>query len=128
MKSYKDGNLILEKEVSIGDGKGKCPFDPFQTYASIMVGKCDNLNLMMPKHPQRTMPQEGPIHWRQVIIVIVVLFCFFSLFPNLPDDNLYSATSMNFLGSEPVVMRSSSISIRTEFKSYWLNGIPTHTT
>ncbi|CAL8312207.1 unnamed protein product [Gadus morhua 'NCC'] len=74
LMSYKDGNLILEKEVSIGDGKGKCPFDPFQTYASIMV-----------------------------------------------DDNLYSATSMNFLGSEPVVMRSSSVSIRTEFKSYWLN-------
>ncbi|KAG7462294.1 semaphorin-4E-like [Solea senegalensis] len=39
----------------------------------------------------------------------------------MDDDNLYSATSMNFLGSEPVLMRSSPISIRTEFKSSWLN-------
>ncbi|XP_039998971.1 semaphorin-4E [Xiphias gladius] len=70
--SYADGNLALENKGE--DGKGKCPFDPFQRYASIMV-----------------------------------------------DNNLYSATSMNFLGSEPVLMRSSPVSIRTEFKSSWLN-------
>ncbi|XP_059199873.1 semaphorin-4E [Centropristis striata] len=70
--SYKDGKLTLEKKAE--DGKGKCPFDPFQRYASIMV-----------------------------------------------ENNLYSATSMNFLGSEPIVMRSSPISIRTEFKSSWLH-------
>lgn len=29
---------------------------------------------------------------------------------------------MNFLGSEPIVMRSSSVTIRTEFKTSWLNG------
>uniref|UniRef100_A0A4W6ELQ8 Semaphorin 4e n=1 Tax=Lates calcarifer TaxID=8187 RepID=A0A4W6ELQ8_LATCA len=67
------GKLTLQKKQD--DGKGKCPFDPFQRYASIMV-----------------------------------------------DNNLYSATSMNFLGSEPVLMRSSPVSIRTEFKSSWLNG------
>uniref|UniRef100_A0A4W6EL14 Semaphorin 4e n=1 Tax=Lates calcarifer TaxID=8187 RepID=A0A4W6EL14_LATCA len=66
------GKLTLQKKQD--DGKGKCPFDPFQRYASIMV-----------------------------------------------DNNLYSATSMNFLGSEPVLMRSSPVSIRTEFKSSWLN-------
>uniref|UniRef100_A0A3Q2YH09 Semaphorin 4e n=1 Tax=Hippocampus comes TaxID=109280 RepID=A0A3Q2YH09_HIPCM len=55
------------------DGKGKCPFDPYQRHASIMV-----------------------------------------------DDNLYSATSMNFLGSELVLMRSSP-PIRTEIKTSWLN-------
>lgn len=70
--SYADGKLILEK--SGDDGKGKCPFDPFQRYASIMF-----------------------------------------------ENSLYSATSMNFLGSEPVLMRSSPASIRTEFKSSWLN-------
>ncbi|XP_054619788.1 semaphorin-4E [Dunckerocampus dactyliophorus] len=70
--SYANGKLTLEKKGE--DGKGKCPFDPIQRYASIMV-----------------------------------------------DDNLYSATSMNFLGSEPVLMRSSPSSIRTEFKSSWLN-------
>ncbi|KAK2822272.1 hypothetical protein Q5P01_022337 [Channa striata] len=70
--SYADGKLTLEKKGE--DGKGKCPFDPFQRYASIMV-----------------------------------------------DDALYSATSMNFLGSEPVLMRSSPSAIRTEFKSSWLN-------
>lgn len=70
--SYADGKLTFEKKAE--DGKGKCPFDPFQSYASIMV-----------------------------------------------DNELYSATSMNFLGSEPILMRSSPVSIRTEFKSSWLN-------
>lgn len=70
--SYADGKLTLEKKGE--DGKGKCPFDPFQRYASLMF-----------------------------------------------ENNLYSATSMNFLGSEPVLMRSSPVSIRTEFKSSWLH-------
>ncbi|KAM4556566.1 semaphorin-4E-like [Fundulus diaphanus] len=69
--SYADGVLTLRDTDE--DGKGKCPFDPFQRYASIMI-----------------------------------------------EDDLYSATSMNFLGSEPVLMRSSSSSIRTEIKSSWL--------
>lgn len=70
--SYTDGKLTLEDEAE--DGKGKCPFDPYQQYASLMV-----------------------------------------------DDSLYSATSMNFLGSEPVLIRSSKDPIRTEFKTSWLN-------
>ncbi|CAL1579828.1 unnamed protein product [Knipowitschia caucasica] len=70
--SYSDGKLTLEKKSE--DGKGKCPFDPYQKYASLMV-----------------------------------------------DDDLYSATSMNFLGSEPVLIRSPDVSIRTEFKTSWLN-------
>lgn len=70
--SFSDDALTFEKNME--DGKGKCPFDPFQRYASIMEG-----------------------------------------------NELYSATSMNFLGSEPVLMRSSSGTIRTEFKSSWLN-------
>ncbi|XP_066511837.1 semaphorin-4E-like [Hoplias malabaricus] len=70
--SYKDGKLTLENKQE--DGKGKCPFDPFQRYASELVG-----------------------------------------------DVLFSATSINFLGSEPVLMRSSTESIRTDFKSSWLN-------
>ncbi|KAI9522700.1 hypothetical protein NQZ68_033798 [Dissostichus eleginoides] len=70
--SYANGKLTLEKKAE--DGKGKCPFDPFQRYASIMV-----------------------------------------------ENNLFSATSMNFLGSEPVLARSSPVSIRTEFKSSWLH-------
>ncbi|KAI2667910.1 Semaphorin-4E [Labeo rohita] len=37
------------------------------------------------------------------------------------DGVLYSATSLNFRGSEPVMMRSSEESIRTEFSSTWLN-------
>ncbi|KAM9845078.1 semaphorin-4E-like [Aulostomus maculatus] len=72
MFSYADGKLTLEKKAE--DGKGKCPFDPFQRYASIMV-----------------------------------------------ENDLYAATSMNFLGSEPVLMRSSPVSVRTEFKSSWLH-------
>uniref|UniRef100_A0A8C4T0R3 Semaphorin-1A n=1 Tax=Erpetoichthys calabaricus TaxID=27687 RepID=A0A8C4T0R3_ERPCA len=56
------------------EGKGKCPFDPFQKYSSVMV-----------------------------------------------DSDLYTATSINFLGSEPVVTRNSANSLRTEFKTSWLN-------
>ncbi|XP_036441983.1 semaphorin-4E [Colossoma macropomum] len=37
------------------------------------------------------------------------------------DGDLYSATVLNFLGSEPVVLRSSQTVLRTEFKSSWLN-------
>ncbi|XP_028283443.1 semaphorin-4E-like [Parambassis ranga] len=70
--SYADGNLTLEKKGE--DGRGKCPFDPYQRYATIMVG-----------------------------------------------NDLFSATSKNFLGSDPVLMRSSPVSIRTEFKNSWLN-------
>ncbi|XP_030608348.1 semaphorin-4E-like [Archocentrus centrarchus] len=69
--SFASQKLTLE---NVEDGKGKCPFDPFQRYASIMTG-----------------------------------------------NELYSATSVNFLGSEPVLMRSSPGPIRTEFKSSWLN-------
>uniref|UniRef100_A0A4W5MSB2 Si:ch211-129c21.1 n=1 Tax=Hucho hucho TaxID=62062 RepID=A0A4W5MSB2_9TELE len=70
--TYSEGQLRLEEVQE--EGKGKCPFDPFQKYSSIMVG-----------------------------------------------NDLYSATSINFLGSEPVVLRSSSSVLRTEFKSSWLN-------
>lgn len=70
--NYVAGKLTLEGLQE--EGKGKCPFDPFQRYSSIMVG-----------------------------------------------GDLYSATSINFLGSEPVVLRSSTAALRTEFKSSWLN-------
>ncbi|XP_014842460.1 PREDICTED: semaphorin-4E-like [Poecilia mexicana] len=56
------------------EGRGKCPFDPFQRYSSLMVG-----------------------------------------------TELYSATSINFLGSEPVILRNSNLPLRTEFKRSWLS-------
>lgn len=37
LQSYENGQLTLEKKGE--DGKGKCPFDPFQRYASIMLGE-----------------------------------------------------------------------------------------
>lgn len=37
VQSYENGQLTLEKKPE--DGKGKCPFDPFQRYASIMLGE-----------------------------------------------------------------------------------------
>ncbi|XP_072293945.1 semaphorin-4E [Eucyclogobius newberryi] len=70
--SFERGQLRLQGMQE--EGKGKCPFDPFQRYSSLMVG-----------------------------------------------NDLYSATSINFLGSEPVVLRSSSVALRTEFKSSWLS-------
>lgn len=57
------------------DGKGRCPFDPAQSYTSVMV-----------------------------------------------DGDLYSGTSYNFLGSEPIISRISSHSpLRTEYAIPWLN-------
>ncbi|XP_037350412.1 semaphorin-4D [Talpa occidentalis] len=57
------------------DGKGRCPFDPAQSYTSVMV-----------------------------------------------DGDLYSGTSYNFLGSEPIISRHSSHSpLRTEYAIPWLN-------
>ncbi|XP_039097440.1 semaphorin-4D isoform X2 [Hyaena hyaena] len=57
------------------DGKGRCPFDPAQSYSSVMV-----------------------------------------------DGELYSGTSYNFLGSEPIISRNSSHSpLRTEYAIPWLN-------
>uniref|UniRef100_H3D6M2 Si:ch211-129c21.1 n=1 Tax=Tetraodon nigroviridis TaxID=99883 RepID=H3D6M2_TETNG len=70
--TFVEGRLRLEGKQE--KGQGKCPFDPFQRYSSLMVG-----------------------------------------------NDLYSATSINFLGSEPVVLRSSDLALRTEFKSSWLN-------
>ncbi|XP_051232434.1 semaphorin-4E [Dicentrarchus labrax] len=70
--TFANGRLRLEGKQE--EGKGKCPFDPFQRYSSLMVG-----------------------------------------------NDLYSATSINFLGSEPVVLRSSDLALRTEFKSSWLS-------
>ncbi|XP_059197702.1 semaphorin-4E [Centropristis striata] len=70
--TFVNGQLRLKGKQE--EGKGKCPFDPFQRYSSLMVG-----------------------------------------------NDLYSATSINFLGSEPVVLRSSDLALRTEFKSSWLS-------
>lgn len=57
------------------DGKGRCPFDPAQSYTSVMV-----------------------------------------------DGDLYSGTSYNFLGSEPIISRNSSHGfLRTEYAIPWLN-------
>ncbi|XP_056234911.1 semaphorin-4E isoform X2 [Seriola aureovittata] len=71
-ETFANGQLRLQGKQE--EGKGKCPFDPFQRYSSLMVG-----------------------------------------------NDLYSATSINFLGSEPVVLRSSNLALRTEFKSSWLS-------
>ncbi|XP_054984659.1 semaphorin-4D isoform X1 [Sorex araneus] len=58
------------------DGKGRCPFDPAQSYTSVMV-----------------------------------------------DGDLYSGTSYNFLGSEPIISRNSlqHALLRTEYAIPWLN-------
>lgn len=41
----------------------------------------------------------------------------------LKDEELYSGTSYNFLGSEPIISRHSHQSpLRTEYAIPWLNG------
>ncbi|XP_052393681.1 semaphorin-4D isoform X1 [Carassius gibelio] len=58
------------------DGRGKCSFDPAQSFTSVMV-----------------------------------------------DGELYSGTAYNFLGSEPIISRSSPSQslLRTEYSTSWLN-------
>lgn len=48
-----------------------------------------------------------------------ILFGFFQIFT---DGEFYSATSNNFLGTEPIILRSMRNPVRTEFKTSWLNG------
>uniref|UniRef100_A0A8C8VJ74 Semaphorin-4D n=1 Tax=Pelusios castaneus TaxID=367368 RepID=A0A8C8VJ74_9SAUR len=69
-------NLVsFELRGKTEDGKGRCPFDPAQSYTSVMV-----------------------------------------------DGELYSGTSYNFLGSEPIISRNSHQSpLRTEYAIPWLN-------
>ncbi|NXT50384.1 SEM4E protein, partial [Pluvianellus socialis] len=47
-----------------------------------------------------------------------LLFCFFQIFTH---GELYSATSNNFLGTEPIILRSLRNPVRTEFKTSRLN-------
>lgn len=47
----------------------------------------------------------------------------FSFLLDPEDGELYSGTSYNFLGSEPIISRNSSHSpLRTEYAIPWLNG------
>lgn len=49
--------------------------------------------------------------------------CLILSWSSLTGSDLYSATSINFLGSEPVILRSSSsAALRSDFKYFWLNG------
>lgn len=98
LQSYAGGQLTLERKVE--DGKGKCPFDPFQRHASLMFG---GYRVLDGRGAER-----GRITMRDL--------------SRPPGNDLYSATSMNFLGSEPALLRSSPVAIRTEFKNSWLNG------
>jgi len=59
---------------------------------------------------------------QRVNLVPIVSTSSFSCFLSLADGALYTATSINFRGSEPVMMRSTDEIIRTEFASTWLNG------
>ncbi|KAK2827693.1 hypothetical protein Q7C36_018619 [Tachysurus vachellii] len=70
--SLKDFMLMGKKD----DGRGKCPYDPTQSFTTVMV-----------------------------------------------DGELYSGTSYNFLGSEPIISRFSRPHslLRTEYSTSWLN-------
>ncbi|KAK1174454.1 semaphorin-4D-like isoform X4 [Acipenser oxyrinchus oxyrinchus] len=66
-------DFVLENKNE--DGRGRCSFDPAQSFTSVMV-----------------------------------------------DGDLYSGTAFNFLGSEPIIHRSSpQVSLRTEYSISWLN-------
>ncbi|XP_048844867.1 semaphorin-4E-like [Brienomyrus brachyistius] len=70
--TYNEGQLQLQGSKE--DGKGKCPFDPHQRYASLMA-----------------------------------------------DDDLYSATTLNFLGSNSALTRNSRAQLSTEIQDSWLS-------
>lgn len=164
------------------EGKGKCPFDPFQRYSSLMVGEClsqvcwqktwkqSDEYCKMKIHPRKrsttdncadfmalsfqsnyTIKHNNVLYCKPTVFVVAAVnthqtkpnsllgSIFITCSSNiiwkidfqefiliacscLTGNDLYSATSINFLGSEPVVLRSSSLALRTEFKSSWLNG------
>uniref|UniRef100_A0A8C5SEN8 Semaphorin-4E n=1 Tax=Laticauda laticaudata TaxID=8630 RepID=A0A8C5SEN8_LATLA len=68
-------NMKLKLYTRATDSRGRCPYEPTVSYASLMV-----------------------------------------------DDALYTATSNNFLGTEPIILRSFRNPLRTEYKASWLNG------
>uniref|UniRef100_A0A8C5SII8 Sema domain-containing protein n=1 Tax=Laticauda laticaudata TaxID=8630 RepID=A0A8C5SII8_LATLA len=67
-------NMKLKLYTRATDSRGRCPYEPTVSYASLMV-----------------------------------------------DDALYTATSNNFLGTEPIILRSFRNPLRTEYKASWLN-------
>ncbi|XP_063145337.1 semaphorin-4E-like [Candoia aspera] len=67
-------NMKLKLRTRATENRGRCPYEPTMSYASLMV-----------------------------------------------DGALYSATSNNFLGTEPIISRSFRNPLRTEYKASWLN-------
>uniref|UniRef100_A0A670XU62 Sema domain-containing protein n=1 Tax=Pseudonaja textilis TaxID=8673 RepID=A0A670XU62_PSETE len=67
-------NMKLKLYTRAADSRGRCPYEPTVSYASLMV-----------------------------------------------DGALYTATSNNFLGTEPIILRSFRNPLRTEYKASWLN-------
>ncbi|KAM6465777.1 semaphorin-4E-like [Liasis olivaceus] len=67
-------NMKLKLHTRATESRGRCPYEPTVSYASLMV-----------------------------------------------DGALYSATSNNFLGTEPIILRSFRNPLRTEYKASWLN-------
>ncbi|KAG7265039.1 hypothetical protein CRUP_033558 [Coryphaenoides rupestris] len=135
--SYVDGRLHLHGRQE--EGKGKCPFDPFQRYTSLMVGEFATCIAPLPdtttgtssccccccrnkEHTKSYVDGRLHLHGRQEEGKGKCPFDPFQRYTSLMvGSDLYSATFINFLGSEPVVLRSSNTPVRTEFKSSWLN-------
>ncbi|KAM3850869.1 semaphorin-4E-like [Vipera latastei] len=67
-------NMKLKLYTRATESRGRCPYEPTVSYASLMV-----------------------------------------------DGALYTATSNNFLGTEPIILRSFRNPLRTEYKASWLN-------
>ncbi|XP_013916679.1 PREDICTED: semaphorin-4D-like [Thamnophis sirtalis] len=67
-------NMKLKLYTRATESRGRCPYEPTLSYASLMV-----------------------------------------------DGALYTATSNNFLGTEPIILRSFRNPLRTEYKASWLN-------
>lgn len=89
------------------DGRGKCSFDPTQSFTTVMVGE-------WAIGPSYTLLFMSDCPWCHPNAACV----------RRPDGELYSGTAYNFLGSEPIISRFSRPQslLRTEYSTSWLNG------
>nr|XP_014348718.1 PREDICTED: semaphorin-4E-like isoform X2 [Latimeria chalumnae] len=83
-----------------------CGTNAFQPTCDFMIVKDGQIKLEgMPEDGKGKCPYEPTQRYTSIMV----------------DGQLYSATQYNFLGSEPIILRSLGKNLRTEFKATWLN-------
>lgn len=117
------GDFSLEGRPE--DGRGRCSYDPSQSFTTVMVGE---LRPVLSNFGKSTLIISPALLCINITVISFLwgwqaLFSSFFLSPP-SDGELYSGTAYNFLGSEPIISRYSPSHslLRTEYSTSWLNG------